>query len=123
MADQYTFAAIEVGVESNEDCLVATLDSGDDAYVMLQRHRDFGSVDDGGVYVEIGNQINANYGCVESCTISESLFSLRLTSPLLGFHNILAEMSIPKSQRDAFLYMLKRIFTGHESLLQIETRQ
>ena len=122
MADQYTLSAIEVGVESNEDCFVATLDSGDEAYVMLQRHRNFGSADDGGIYVEIGNQINANYGCVESCTVSGSQFSLRLTSPLLGVHKIVAEMSIPKSQRDAFLYMLQRIFTGHEALLQIETR-
>ena len=52
MADQYAFVATEAGVEDNEDCLVATLDSGGDAYVMFQRHCDFGSADDGGVYVE-----------------------------------------------------------------------
>jgi hypothetical protein len=123
VADQYNFAAIEVGVESNEDCFVAALDSGNDAYVMLQRHRDFGSFDDGGVYVEIGDQINANYGCVDSCSVSNSQFVLRLTAPLLGCHEIRAELSIPDTQLQAFLYMLQRIFTGHESLLQIETPQ
>ena len=121
MADQYAFVATEAGVEDNEDCLVATLDSGGDAYVMFQRHCDFGSADDGGVYVEIGDQINANYGCVESCSVSDSLFTLRLSSPLLGFHDIHAELTVPESQLQSFIAMLHRIFTGHESLLQIET--
>jgi len=122
MADQYAFVATEAGVEENEDCLVATLDSGDEAYVMFQRHCDFGSTDDGGVYVEIGDQINANYGCVESCSVSDTQFSLRLTSPLLGFNDICADLSVPESQLQSFLSMLHRIFTGHESLLQIEAR-
>lgn len=122
MADQYTFVATEADVEENEDCLVATLDSGDDAYVMFQRHCDFGSADDGGVYVEIGDQINANYGCVESCSVNDTQFSLRLTSPLLGFHDVCADLSVPDSQLRPFLAMLQRIFTGHESLVQIEPR-
>ena len=122
MADQYAFVATEAGVEENEDCLVATLDSGDDAYVMFQRHCDFGSVDDGGVYVEIGDQINASYDCVERCSISDGRFSLTLTLPLLGFREICAELTLPDNQLQMFVAMVTRIFTGHESLLQIEPR-
>ena len=122
MADQYAFVATEAGTEENEDCLVATLDSGDDSYVMFQRHCDFGSVDDGGVHVEIGDQINANYGSIESCSVSDTRLTLRLTSPLLGFHEIRADLSVPDAQLHAFIPMLRRIFTGHESLLQIDAR-
>ena len=120
MTARYSFVATEAGVEENEDCLVATLDSGDDAYIMFQRHRNFGSADDEGIYVEIGDQINANCGCVESCSVTTDRFSLQLTSPLLDCNQICADLSLPETQLQTFLATLQRVFTGHEGLLKIE---
>ena len=120
MSKQLTFVATEAGVDENDDCLIATLDSGADKYIMFQRSPEFGSLDDDGVYVEVNSQIYAAYDSVGSCSATNAQFDLHLTSPLNGFTEIHATLSMPQEDLHEFLDMLRRIFTGRESLLKID---
>ena len=121
MSKQLTFIATEAGADENDDCLVAALDSGADEYIMFQRSPDFGSPDDDGIYVEINSQIHAAYDSVGSCSATDVALHLYLTSPLDGFTEIHATLSVSPEDLHKFHCMLRRIFTGNESLLKIDS--
>lgn len=122
MSDDHGFAATAAGIDENEDCLVATLDSGADAYLMFQRHPEFGHPDDDGVYVEIDNQINAGFNIVERCVLTPTSIRVSLSQPIKGFTTLNASLSLSSSDFADFQQMLTRIFSGHEDLLAIEAQ-
>lgn len=122
MTDAYGFVATAAGVYENEDCLVAALDSGADAYLTFQRHPVVGHSDDDGVYVEIDDQINAGYSIVVRCVLTPGSIRVSLSRPLKGFTTLSVSLSIPKYQFAEFQQMLIRIFAGHENLLDVKTR-
>ncbi len=122
MSDDHGFAATTAGVDENEGCLVATLDSGADAYLMFQRHPEVGHPDDDGVYVEIDDQINAGLNIVERCVLTPSSIRVSLSQPVKGFTTLNASLSLTPSDFADFQQMLNRIFAGHENLLTIETQ-
>ena len=122
MSDDHGFAATAAGVDENEDCLVATLDSGSDAYLMFQRHPEVGHPDDDGVYVDIDDQINAGFNIVERCVLNPDSIRVSLSRPLKGYATLNASLSLPTSEFADFQQMLNRIFAGHENLLVIETQ-
>ena len=122
MSDGHGFAATAAGVDENEDCLVATLDTGAEAYLMFQRHPEVGHPDDDGIYVEIDDQINAGFNIVERCVLTPASIRVSLLRPVKGFTTLNTTMAMSASEFADFQQMLERIFAGHEDLLVIQTQ-
>ncbi len=109
MSNPHSFIATTAGVSEDEDALVATLDSGADAYLMFQRQPELGHDDDDGVYVEIDDQCNAGTDIVNRCVVSEIGIVVTLTKPLKGYVELNATFDLPKTELVAFIAMLRRI--------------
>jgi len=122
MSTSHNFIATAAGVDENEDCLVATLDSAADAYLMFQRHPEPGHDDDNGVYVEIDDQTNAGFNIVDRCVVTPTDILVNLTSALKGHAELRATFNMPLDELAAFTVMLHRIFIGFDDRLVMETQ-
>ena len=122
MSDPHSFIATTAGVSEDEDSLVATLDSGANAYLMFQRHPELGHDDDDGVYVEIDDQCNAGTDIVNRCEVSATGIVVTLAKPLKSYVELNATFDLPKTELVAFNAMLRRIFTGFDDRLVMDAQ-
>lgn len=114
MSIRHDFIATAAGITEDKDALVATLDSGADAYLMFQRHPELGHDDDDGVYVEIDDQCNAGAGIVNRCVVSATGIAVTLSKPLKGCVELHATFDLPATELAEFTTMLRRIFAGFD---------
>ena len=112
MVDSYRFTGAIAATHEDADALVATLSSCDDEYVMFQRHPEFDTDDDDGVYIEIHDQLYSGYSLIEHCTLTPDGLIVALNTTLRSCSRIDATLDIRPAERDSFVEMLHRIFTN-----------
>lgn len=89
-------------------------------YLMLHRSQPFDDPEDGGMYLEVDDQLLSGYDCVASCELTPEKMVVRTTKPLSERKPVDAiEVSFADGRRPSreFIARLRAIFTGREDLL------
>jgi hypothetical protein len=123
--NQFEFTAFIVGVPEDQDSLVAGLsaDKNCSSYLNFQRDPDFVGDDDRGVYVEFNDQTNSGYNCICRCPVAADSLTVEFTEPIDRQKRVMSAIvhyGMATDDLFPFIAMLRRTFTGCESLLEVD---
>ncbi len=119
------FQAAEAEFEADEYALVCGVTGAEGAehYLTFSRtNEDQSPEEDQGVYLEFDDQINGEYGCVQSCRLSRDRLSVDLSrqlGTLVGVEDFDVALAIDDASFKKLQDGLPRIFRGTKGLLTI----
>ena len=99
--------------------MVCGVAAGPDMYLTFQRAIE-GSANDDGIYLEHGDQINGQYGCIGICRVSRAQLTVDLTrqlGALAGVKGFDVALAIDEGSYEKLCAGLQRIFHDHTDAL------
>ena len=121
-----SFTSTDAGIDSDEEALVVgasgTDASGDEHYVLLQRDSE-DSEDDWGIHFEYDDQAYGDYNFVARCLLSPTCLSIDLTPEAyeeIGIQGVDVTLTLDPDTHRALGRELRKIFRGHDDLLEIQ---
>lgn len=121
----YKFTAIEAYTDEEENLLIAGVASDRDPpqYLTFQRTFPFGGDEDWGIHIEFEDQINSGYRKVQACSLRRGTLRVDLVEPIdweKKYSGIEIRLQVGDTEWKSLATALGRIFTGFETLLDVE---
>lgn len=115
--------ATEVSTEEADGAVHAALRCQEPhQYLMFERSGTIGDSEDWGIYFEYKDQINSGYNKIKRCTLRRDRLDVQLIGPIdrrKQYDAFEVELRIGRPEWESFALGLRRIFTGHEDILDI----
>ncbi|NEX23904.1 hypothetical protein G3480_27275 [Thiorhodococcus mannitoliphagus] len=112
------YHATEIGIESENDVLVAAIALEPEGYMMFQRGASEATGRSNGCYFEFSDQSQGNYDIVRKCSLKERKLRISLDMPLNGITEISVSLANVENSVSALKNQLTRVFEGTKGVFR-----
>jgi len=116
------FEANESGIDADEYSITVRISNDENVLLFSRESEEQSKKEDWGPYFEYNDQINGEYGCIEKCTLNNTILELSLSKQLgtlQGVTGFKVALNVKPESLNELVKGLKQVFRGYESVLEV----